>query len=196
MEKSLFSLVSVEVANLAKASFGSLVYFTKESKLTKGDKATIGCSIVEKLTTLKNVQLCYSYGSAVNRHIDTLVGKDAPDYQVQAPSGMHWVKYPLVLESNKEQGKYYLRAYLAKNTESDKVWFVDGKQATAEQAKAIDQILANKPTYGCAKQAASGLDEQDQVKPIAIAFENIVELHAFGDMFKGNKVAPQVEKAA
>lgn len=195
MEKTIFSLVSVAVENLARATFGSIQYYTTESRLTKADKAVIGASVVEKLTTLNGIQICYSYGSAVNRHIESVVG-DSNEYQVEAPKGMHWVKYPIVLESNKEQGKYYLRTYLTKNTKSDKVWFVDGKQATAEQVKVIESILASKPTYGCAKQERAGLAEENQVKPQSTAFENIISLHAFGEVFNGTKVAPQVEKAA
>lgn len=185
MEKSLFSLLSVNVNELPKASFAQITYYTNESKLTKADKAIIGCSVVEKRTSLNNVQLCYSFESAVNRHIDAIVGKSADDYKASAPKGMHWVKYPLILESDKEQGKYYLRMYLCKNTKSEKTYFCDGKEATQEQLAKITEILAAKPKYGSAKQAAAGLSEEEQVKPQATAFENIIELHAFGDTYKG-----------
>lgn len=179
--KSLNQLVAIET--IAPASFGSVSYKTT-CRLTKADLAQVGANVVEKIATLDNIQLAYNYESAVNRRIDRVVGKDTEDYQAEKPKGKHWVKFPLVLASDKDETTLYLRTYRAKNTTTrEKIYYCDGVPATPEQVATIEQILAAKPKYGCTKQQAAGLENKDEVKVLDITLSNIIELRAFGEIW-------------
>ena len=175
------------LANISAATFGSVTYLTIE-RLTKSELAQVGACVVEKLCVMDNIQLAYDYESAVNRHIDKVVGKDTPDYQAEKPRGKFWVNYPLILGADKDPNTLYLRTYIAKNTKTQKQYFCDGVPATDEQVAKIREILAAKPKKVCQKQADAGLEsEREQVTLRDITLANIIELRAFGEVWKGTK---------
>ena len=185
--KTISELATINPATINPATFGSVTYLTKE-KFNKSELAQVGACVLEKMVVLDNCQLAYNYASAVNRHIDAVVGKDTDDYQAEKPRGKFWVNYPLILGADKNPETLYLRVYLAKNTKAKNVYFCDGQPATDEQIAKIKEIKASKPKTLCKKQADAGLENEDeQVIPRDITLANIIELRAFGEIWSGYK---------
>ena len=89
------------------------------------------------------------------------------------PNGKHWVKYPLILQSDKDDSQYYLRLTTRKSMKSVSIYLIDGKPCTdkVELAKLEEWLPKH---YESKKQAALGLTEEEQVSVFDYKVESII----------------------
>ena len=127
---------------------------------------------VTKVTHYGNVTFQREYTKSVENRSDN----DAP-YAVEKPNGKHWVEgcEGVLLESDKEEGKYYLRMSENANTKRESVYYVDGRLATDEEVEIIKAHLP-KPSTICKKQIEYGVDPEHQVIVKDITLANIINI--------------------
>ena len=56
----------------------------------------------------------------------------------QGLRGMHWVQYPILLQSDYDENKYYVRLETAKNSQFKTVWTINGEPTEKSE---IEQYL-------------------------------------------------------
>lgn len=124
------------------------------------------CGVVTKVVS-KVVQLNYSYENAVNNRLER-EGKDR-DFEAQK---LPWGEWFVANKIIAHKGKFYLRYYDYNNNVLNKVYFVDGRPATADELATIKEYekASNKPSN------TQGLSEEHEVKPLVVAEENIISL--------------------
>lgn len=126
-----------------------------------------GISGVVTKVVSKVVQLNYSYENAVNNRLER-EGKDR-DFEAQK---LPWGEWFVANKIIAHKGKFYLRYYDYNNNVLNKVYFVDGRPATADELATIKEYekASNKPSN------TQGLSEEHEVKPLVVAEENIISL--------------------
>lgn len=167
METKNLSVISIAaslltaILTIKKGAFASIKYESVE-KLPK----YLGLGVVTKICE-GIVQMRYSYENAVNNRLEKQ--GDSRDF-VSNP--LHWGTWAIVNLLIAHKGESYLRCYLINSKPLDVTYFVDGRPATADEVKTIKD-------YKKAHEKSSntqGLDNDTQVRPLAINTANIIEL--------------------
>ena len=173
--KTLFEIVS----DIKGAKIASIRY-VKEEKVPK-KYGLIG--VVQKDVQMQ-VQLNWGYENVVNTRLEK-----QGDERVFKAQSLRWGAW-FEGQVNKiilHKGELYLRAYtMNSNTKKVVEYFVDGVPATAEQIAIIKEYEQSKNKVS-ATQSESGLTE-NQVKPMAIKFANIVELRVNGIVYNAKSL--------
>jgi hypothetical protein len=148
--------------------------FENEVGLKAKAKELLG--VVTKRVELINIQVGANYENAVNNHL--VKEGESPEFVAQSLPWGHWVDGQVnkIIEHN---GVLYMRFYGLRNTSEKRTYKVNGVDATPEQEEIIKaNLLASetKPRFSF-KQAECGLvNEDEQVSPSTIRFENILTL--------------------
>ena len=189
MKKDLKDLVATFVATIGKNQMGGqIVYRATETKMKKGTKNARSLAYakffdeekgewnVEKSTKYINVTFQRDYASAVQNRSD-----NTEKYDVEKPKGMTWVKglEGIILVSDNDPNKFYLRIAENKNTKRETTYFVSGRNATDEELTIIKEHLPQS-NHTCKKQIDFGVDEENLVIVKSIDLANIVSIK-FGD---------------
>lgn len=165
----------VQVNNFAVSSLMTMVmnligcvfaHITTETTVKIPKKYGIS-GVVTKVVS-KIVQLNYSYENAVNNRLER-EGKDR-DFEAQK---LPWGEWFVANKIIAHKGKFYLRYYDINNGNVlNKAYFVDGRPATDEQLAIIKEYekATHKPSN------TQGLSEENEVKPLVVAEENIISL--------------------
>jgi hypothetical protein len=90
-----------------------------------------------------------------------------------------WGEWFIMNKIIKYGANFYVRCYLDINNTGTKEYFVDGKPATAEQLKLIDEWEIKDKDYS-ERQLTEGLTPDKQVYPQSVKFENIVTIEVDG----------------
>lgn len=184
MEKSMLStLVSAFVVNLnAENKLGGEVVITAEvTDIKSGTPKNRSLAYqklydtenqrwrVTKRTEYKNVTFQRNYANSCTNRADN----ETP-YIAEKPIGRSWVKglEGILLVSDKDPNKHYLRIAENKNTIRKTTYFVDGREATEDEIDLIKSHLYKK-TYTCQKQLQYGIKEEDLVSVKDFLLANI-----------------------
>lgn len=156
----------VNAIKAIKAGTFANVYYESEEKTPN----KVGLGIIKKRTTMR-VQMRYSYENGVNNHLEK--NHIEGEFVANSLPWGQWVKgnENLLIE---HKDKLYLRMYQFANSQSNTMLFnAEGMPLTSEeQTRYYDWKKGL--SKGSARQAAMGLTEEDQVKPMAVAIENII----------------------
>lgn len=189
MKASTKDLVATFVATIGKNLMGGqIVYRGVEKDLKKGTAKNRtsaytkffdekkGVWGVEKETTYSNITFQRDYQSAVENRAD-----NKEPYNVEKPKGMTWVEglEGIILVSDKDPNKFYLRIAENKNTTRKTTYFIGDRQATESELEIIKENLPTK-SHICKKQIEYGVSEENLVIVKSIALENIKSIK-FGD---------------
>lgn len=160
---------------MVRNTFGVVVTTSTEPRMNKTGNPYFGR--VRKVSVITNVALGRDYQNAVNARLER--EGLAADFKAEKPNGKHhFGEGGYLLQSDKDETKFYLRLTENKNTTRKVVWLLDGREATDDEVAAIKAFI---PLYGgSAKQAAFGLNEE--VKVTDVLLENVTEIR------QGNKV--------
>lgn len=155
-------------ANLKKGQFGYTVVTKTTPKMNKTGNPYV--NRVEKVSVYTNAMLGCSYANVVNNRLEN-EGKER-DFVAQAPKGRKSYN-SFFDQSEKDENVFYLKiAFYQKQTHVTSNYLVDGELATPEQVEEIKKFLPK--NYSSA--ASQGLEEEDEVKMIAVKFENVVAI--------------------
>ena len=173
------SAITAFIDNIpGKSRFGMILETATKARLSKAEAEAI-CgnrdAAVVKISRFHNCFIGRNYQRCVERHAQI------DGFSSQKPSGMHWVAnyQDFLLQSDKDEGKYYLRVAIDKNTRRENVYMIDGVLATATQSAQIESALAAKAAHS-AKQAAYGVATAEEVTVRSFALDSILAVHAWG----------------
>lgn len=185
MKANLKDLVATFVATIgANLMGGVIVINTKVDDLKKGTKnnrtkayddffdETKSDWRTSKITRYTNITFQRNYANACTNRAEN----NTP-YIAEKPRGRSWVDglEGILLVSDNDPNKFYLRISENKNTKRHTEYFVDGKQATDEQIAVIKEFSPSK-SYSCKKQLEHGIAEEDVVVVKDVLLENIVSI--------------------
>ena len=160
--------VNAVSADLKKGQFGYTIVTKTEPKMNKTGNPFLGR--VEKISIYTNAMLGCNYSNIVNNRLK-LEGKER-NFVAQAPKGRKFYN-AFFDQSEKDPETFYLKiAFYKERTHITTKYLIDGKLATAEQVAEIKQFLPK--TYSSA--ASQGLEEKDEVKYIAVKFNNVAAI--------------------
>ena len=189
MKKDLKDLIATFVATIGKNLMGGqIVYRANVTDLKKGTKNNRSLAYtkffneekgewaVEKETTYVNVTFQRDYTASVENRSD-----NPTPYETEKPKGMSWVKglEGIILVSDTDPTKFYLRIAENKNTKAKTTYFVGGHIASDTDIAIIRDHLPKKD-YICKKQTEYGVADEEQVRVKSISLENIASIK-FGD---------------
>lgn len=178
--KNLVSMIEVvkgcQFANITFVSDSGIPQYV----LGKGNK--VSCII------RTDCQLNYSYENAVNNRLAKQ--GDEKNFVAQSLPWGQWVEG----QENKlieHKGSLYLRYYDVANADRGRIWFVNGRYATAEEFQKIMDYLKSKKTDSN-RQTEVGLVE-NQVKPKVVKLVNVLRLAVNGCEWDRLATAPDAE---
>lgn len=164
-KKSLREFVCAEIQN---GTFGVVINTETEPRMRKTNNPYFGR--VRKITRMTNVAIGYNYENVVNARLGR-EGKEN-DFQAEKPNGKHWVCFPNILASDKDESQLYLRTTMRKNTESKSVYTLDGQVVTDTALLAEIKSFI----YTSSKPTNQGLNEGNEVIVRDFKLENVVSL--------------------
>lgn len=170
------------IRSIRANSLGAVVVAKSEPKLAKGTKKNPSASRVRfydeerkewnvvKVTTYGNVTFQRDYTASCENRSD-----NTEEYQTEKSKGKSHVEgcEGILLQSDKDAEKFYLRFSENANTTRKSVYFVNGRPATAEELEIIKGDLQVR-SYVCPKQVAYGIDAEHQVMVKDIAVTNLI----------------------
>ena len=164
------------VINGGKSRFGFEFAAITAARLTQGECESLfgdRKAVVRKVAIVRNGFLGRNYERCVQRRQDG----EHPAYEAEKPSGMHWMRgfEDVVLEGDRDPSKHYLRVAFDRMSSTRTAYIVNGREATREEADAIRRVLAAK-AKPCAKQAAAGVADEDEVVVRSYSTDNIVSI--------------------
>lgn len=133
-------------------------------------------------------QLNYSYENAVNNRLAKQ--GDEKNFVAQSLPWGQWVEG----QENKlieHKSSLYLRYYNVANAKSSRIWFVNGRYATAEEFQKIMNYLESKKSENN-RQTEVGLVE-NQVKPKVVKLVNVLRMAVNGCEWDRLATAPDAE---
>ena len=191
--KATLNVVVAELINVIKffkgCTFVSVVWFsdneTMNDKLVamksadgKGRALKANNPLFNRLTAISvgiNLQLGIDYGNSVNARLKK-AGIDEK-FEPEPLRWGHWYEYtnekgetiscfPRLIE---HKDNMYLRLYKAKNTSIRTTYYLDGQKVSYNDIKAY----LKEENHESGKQAALGLNEEEQSKPFTPRFSSI-----------------------
>lgn len=153
-------LVSM-LSDVKGTSFVQLLY-VGEQKMRKTNNPFD--TIIKRVS--QNLSFNYSYEKAVNNRLD----KKGLDNDFKS-SPLAWGTWLIPNKTITHNDTIYIRFYMHGNTKTNTTYFHNGNELTGKQ-------LENAKTFfqghsESSKQSEAGLDESEQVKPLAIKVDNI-----------------------
>ena len=144
----------------------------KSADLKKRNNPLYGC--VEKI-----VSATYDFGGDYENRVNEAL--DASGINAEFKSGkLLWGVWKVVGRVIEHNGKLYVRGY---RTDDVKVeYIVNGVSATPEEIATIKEFSKGGSSV-VGTQSAMGLNESEQVKPVAIDFDTIVTIEIDGTSY-------------
>lgn len=130
---------------------------------------------VHKAKLMTNVGLGYNYKK--NREDEQKANGEEVGFTPKKPSGLHWVNFPFILQSDKDETKFYLRVNHRNKMKSKSIYLLDGKPCDAATLREIMQFIS-----------VSAPNTNTNVKPFNITIDNIMAIS------QGNKVFNRLNK--
>lgn len=158
------------ISNLRKGTFGVEVILNTEPSMRKTDNPFVGR--IRKISKYKNAVLGVSYENTVNGRLKKK-GLEK-DFVSDAPRGKKYYN-PFFYVSDKDDSVFYLKIGMRKNTTCEYCYLVDSRPITTPELYQLDLYLTN-TSYNSNKQAAHGLDKDEQYRIIAPKLENVVQI--------------------
>lgn len=156
MEKIAFIL------GLKKGLFGNKVVTLTEPKMNKRNNPfLLNGDKIQKITYYNNIGLGISYENATNNKLARM-GEEA-NFEAEKPKGMTWENYPFILKSEKNPSQKYLRMQFYANTSCKSLYLVNGRIATPQQVKTIEEFLP--------KSSSGSL-----IKVLSVKLENVIKI--------------------
>ena len=177
---------SEELIEILKATTAEEITLTTSTEVKMNKR---GNSLVENgnkvtKTTSATYQFGGSYEERINESIDSSIG-----YKAKPLPWGSWVngaegkviKHTKTDKEGNETTNYYLR-YYNPTSEVSTTTFVDGKFATDEQMKIINQFTPKKKETKVVTE--SGTEVENKVKTNVVNFANIVTIEIDGEVYK------------
>lgn len=138
-----------------------------------------GRSWVPDYNVEKESKTTYDFGGSYEERVNEALVADGSTGTFKGGS-LAWGEFVKGAEGRviEYNGKYYVRCYIKHDLIPDVRYFVNGKEATAEQISDIKAFTADKS--GSAKQTNEGLAEDKQVIPNNIDFDKIITIEVDG----------------
>ena len=177
---------SEELIEILKATTAEEITLTTSTEVKMNKR---GNSLVENgnkvtKTTSATYQFGGSYEERINESIDSSIGYKAKPLPwgswVEGAEGKVIAHTKTDKEGN-ETTNFYLRYYNA-TSEVSSTTFVDGKVATDEQMKIIEQFTPKKKESKVVTD--SGAEVENKVKTNVVNFANIVTIEIDGEVYK------------
>ena len=177
---------SEELIEILKATSAEEIRLTTSTEVKMNKR---GNSLVENgnkvtKTTSATYQFGGSYEERINESIDSSIGYKAKPLPwgswVEGAEGKVITHTKTDKEGN-ETTNFYLR-YYNPTSEVSSTTFVDGKVATAEQMKIIEQFTPKKKESKVITE--SGAEVENKVKTNVVNFANIVTIEIDGEVYK------------
>ena len=177
---------SEELIEILKATSAEEITLTTSTEVKMNKR---GNSLVENgnkvtKTTSATYQFGGSYEERINESIDSSIGYKAKPLPwgawVNGAEGKVITHTKTDKEGN-ETTNFYLRYYNA-TSEVSSTTFVDGKVATDEQMKIIEQFTPKKKESKVITE--SGAEVENKVKTNVVNFANIVTIEIDGEVYK------------
>ena len=177
---------SAELIEILKATSAEEITLTTSTEVKMNKR---GNSLVENgnkvtKTTSATYQFGGSYEERINESIDSSIGYKAKPLPwgswVNGAEGKVITHTKTDKEGN-ETTNYYLR-YYNPTSEVSTTTFVDGKFATDEQMKIIEQFTPKKKESKVVTE--SGAEVENKVKTNVVNFANIVTIEIDGEVYK------------
>lgn len=187
MKTQLKDLVATFVASIGANLMGGVVVLnTSVDNLKKGTAKNRSLAYEKffdpikgvwrttKTTRYTNLSFQRNYANACTNRAED----NSTPYIAEKPKGRSWVEglEGILLVSDTDPNKFYLRVSENKNTTRQTTYFVDGNEATAEEVAIIKEFLPTKKTYVCQKQIENGIAEDNQVIVKDFCVDNIVSI--------------------
>ena len=166
---SVDELVAV-VTNVRCCTMCSVAYVTPTDAINgklEGGKQNAFYGRVKAINAVSGIQLFANYEKAVNNR---LKGSGKKFEAEPLPWGEWLVADKLI----QHKGKRYVRFYVTKSQNTDKVYFLDNERADSETATVIAANIRERKAS--TRQGAVGIKEKDMVKPFNLCIDNIVSL--------------------
>ena len=177
---------SAELIEILKATSAEEITLTTSTEVKMNKR---GNSLVENgnkvtKTTCASYQFGGSYEERINESIDSSIGYKAKPLPwgswVNGAEGKVITHTKTDKEGN-ETTNFYLRYYNA-TSEVSSTTFVDGKVATDEQMKIIEQFTPKKKESKVITE--SGAEVENKVKTNVVNFANIITIEIDGEVYK------------
>lgn len=156
-----------------KATLGIDVVSVTIPKMLKTNNPFYGR--VKKVSLMTDIGFGMDYKSLRDKE-NKEQGKE-PNFNPEKPRGMHWVNHPYILQSDKDENTFYVRAYWRGKTNRKVFYLLDGKRCSAADLREIMQFFP-KPYK----------NEKTEVKPFNITIDNIMVIS------QGKKVFNRLER--
>ena len=126
------------VESVKKGTMGVNILVCTEPKMNKRNNPFYGR--VRKVSIRTNIRFGIDYESSVNGRLES--ENKVADFSAEKPNGKHWVNYPYLLGSDKDDNQKYLRVYPCENTKNHTYYIIDGERfATDEEVEIIKSFL-------------------------------------------------------
>jgi hypothetical protein len=165
------NLASIEdfIAMHNKGTFGVYCATITQPKLTGGKKCPFANRNVFKVTYIQNAILGISYEGAI-KGAEKRSGVEQGTFEAaQLPWGS-WKNYPYTIE---HKGTNYLRLFQNKATKMISDYYIDGVLVNKDSEQFAELSLYLPKKAPSKKQTEAGIDEQEQVTPLAYKYDSI-----------------------
>lgn len=158
------------VSKMNKGTFGIEIVTETEPTMRKTNNPFLGR--VKKITTYTNAILGVDYQNCVNNRLERN-GCEA-NYIADAPKGKkHYNAF--FYQSLTDEGTFYLKIGMYKNTKTASRFVIDGHDATSEEVALLQTFIPAKNTT-CQKQADAGLDTSEQYSIVTPKANNVLSV--------------------
>lgn len=159
-----------KISKMNKGTFGVEIVTETEPAMRKTNNPFI--NRVKKITTYTNAILGVDYQNCVNNRLERN-GCEA-NYIADAPKGKKYYN-AFFYQSLTDEGTFYLKIGMYKNTTAKSRYVIDGHDATDNELETLKTFLQTKSTT-CQKQADAGLDTSEQYAIVTPKASNVVSV--------------------
>lgn len=169
-EKKTFNEVVVELVLMTKGCKDAAITTYTDTRMPK---YFFGEKVMKLSTKLVNIGGDYERRCA-NR-------SESGSYEAEKPYGKHFVEFPYLLASDKDESTLYLRTYPSnlKPNDAQNVYYIGEREATEEETATINEWYRSR-NYNCTKQLQAGIDANNQVICRDYSIDNIISISANG----------------
>lgn len=162
------------VSLLTKYSGSMLLDTSTELKMNKGGKGGIEPNPFYGRDVRREKVSVYEVGVSYREKISEalLAEGETQEKRDEFGAALPWGEYEVRDKVVAHNGKRYLRCYPVKGAETMEKILVDGSDAAPEELETIMSYAQKKG--GSRKQEAAGISEENRVRPLLFAFDNII----------------------